>query len=196
MGGRRPMGDSLDEYFLTTDTGILKRLVTGHTARATRAVFLDRDGVINRRIVGGYVTDWSEFHFLQGALEGIARLAAHDASIIVVSNQAGVGKGLLSVNALAEITDGFVSAIQRSGGRIDAVYYCPHTPADDCACRKPKPGLLIEAQRDWGIDLGKSVLLGDSATDAEAGRAAGCEVMLAPDESSLQRAWRWLAGSA
>jgi D-glycero-D-manno-heptose 1,7-bisphosphate phosphatase len=176
-----------------TDTGILKWLANKPPAGARRAIFLDRDGIINQRIVGGYVAEWSEFRFLHGALSGLAGLAARPEAIIVVSNQAGVGKGIIAVNALAEITSRFVSKVQHAGGRIDAVYYCPHTPADECGCRKPKPGLLLEAQRDWGIELGTSVLLGDSGTDMEAGRAAGCEVMLAPDASYLEAAWRWLA---
>jgi len=179
--------------FVRTDTGILKWLVTKPPAGSSRAIFLDRDGIINQRIVGGYVTEWSEFRFLHGALSGLVGLAARPEAIIVVSNQAGVGKGIIAVNALAEITSRFVSKVQHAGGRIDAVYYCPHTPADECGCRKPKPGLLLEAQRDWGIEFGTSVLLGDSGTDMEAGRAAGCEVMLAPDASYLEAAWRWLA---
>lgn len=172
---------------------MLKRLVTRPAFTARRAIFLDRDGVINRRIVGGYVTDWSEFHFLFGALDGVARLAASPSPVIVVSNQAGVGKGLVSVSALGEITRRFVAQVQRAGGRIDAVYYCPHTAADACTCRKPKPGLLLEAARDWAIDLGRSVFLGDSPTDAEAGHAVGCEVMLVPEVADLDAAWRRLA---
>ena len=187
------MNEDIDVDLERTDTGILKRLVTRPPAASSRAIFLDRDGIINQRIVGGYVTEWSEFRFLHGALHGLVTLAARPEAIIVVSNQAGIGKGIMSVNALAEITRRFVSKVQRAGGRIDAVYYCPHTPADECACRKPKPGLLLEAQRDWAIELGKSVLLGDSGTDVEAGRAAGCEVMLAPDASYLDAAWRALA---
>ena len=190
--GRRAMADSLDDYFLTANTGILKRVITAPPAASPRAIFLDRDGIINQRIIGGYVTEWSEFHFLHGALAGLVRLAPSPTPIIVISNQAGIGKGLMSVNALAEITSRMASKIQRAGGRIDAVYYCPHTPADECTCRKPKPGLLLEAQRDWGIALGQSVFLGDSATDMDAGRAAGCEVMLAPDPSYLEAAWRSL----
>jgi D-glycero-D-manno-heptose 1,7-bisphosphate phosphatase len=185
-----------DGQFEITHSGALKWLVVRPPAPSRRAIFLDRDGVINRRIVGGYVTTWSEFHFLAGALDGIARLAAGPSPIIVVSNQAGVGKGLVSVSSLAEITNRFVSTIERAGGRVDAVYYCPHTPADACECRKPKPGLLLEAQRDWGLDLAGSVFLGDSATDAEAGRAAGCEVVLAADDVGLHAAWQRLDARA
>lgn len=192
-GGGRRAADPLDGYFLATNTGMLKRLVTEPPGATARAVFLDRDGVINRRIVGGYVTTWTEFEFLPGAIDGIVRLSAHSDPIIVVSNQAGVGKGLVTVRDLADITRRFVGAIEARGGRIDAVYYCPHTPADDCECRKPRPGILLEARRDWDLDLPTCVLLGDSESDAAAGRAVGCDVLLAADDSQLARAWERLA---
>jgi histidinol-phosphate phosphatase family protein len=191
-----PRDDDSNAYFERTDTGILKRFVARPPAASRCAIVLDRDGVINRRVIGGYVTQWSEFRFLFGALAGLVSIAERPEAIIVASNQAAVGKGLMSVNALGEITDRFVSTVQRAGGRIDAVYYCPHTPADECACRKPRPGLLLEAQRDWRLDLGRSVFLGDSETDMAAGRAAGCEVMLAPEATSLDAAWRRLVDRA
>ena len=180
--------------FEITHSGALRLLVTRPPAASRRAVFLDRDGVINRRIVDGYVATWREFEFLPGAVDGIARLAAHEEAIIVVSNQAGVGKGLVSRHDLAEITSRFVAAIQERGGRIDAVYYCPHTPADGCECRKPQPGLLRQAAGDWDLDLGASVMLGDSDSDAAAARAAGCAVVLASSVPELEAAWRRLDG--
>jgi D-glycero-D-manno-heptose 1,7-bisphosphate phosphatase len=180
--------------FDVTESGALRLFVTRPPAKSARAVFLDRDGVINRRIAGGYVTRWSEFEFLPHAVDGIVHLSAQEATIIVISNQAGVGKGMVAVSALADITRRFVGEIERRGGRIDAVYYCPHTPADECACRKPKPGLLLQAHADWNLDLSGSVMLGDTESDAAAGRAVGCEVLLASDESQLAAAWRWLAG--
>lgn len=193
-GGGRRAADPLDGYFLATSTGMLKRFVTEPPGATARAVFLDRDGVINRRIVGGYVTTWTEFEFLPRATDGIVRLSVHDDPIIVVSNQAGVGKGLVAVSELADITRRFVGEIEAHGGRIDAVYYCPHVPADECECRKPKPGLLLQARRDWDLDLSKCVLLGDSESDAAAGRAAGCRVLLGLDDSGLEAAWDRISG--
>ena len=187
------MSDAPSASFEITHSGALRLLVTHPPAASRRAVFLDRDGVINRRIVGGYVTKWSEFEFLPGAMDGIVRLATRDGPIIVVSNQAGVGKGLVAVSDLAEITSRFVAAIQERGGRIDAVYYCPHTPADDCECRKRKPGLIVQAASDWQLDLRASVMLGDSESDAAAGRAAGCAVILASRASEMDAAWRQLS---
>ena len=186
MDAANGMTDDASAYFVRTDTGILERLETRPPAASGRAIFLDRDGVINRRIVGGYVSRWSEFEFLPGAIEGIVRLSASETPIIVVSNQAGVGKGLIAVSDLADITRRFIAAVEQHGGRIDAVYYCPHTPADECECRKPKPGLLLQAQRDWALELSSSVLLGDSDSDGAAARAAGCRFVLVSGDSSLE----------
>jgi len=142
------------------------------------AVFLDRDGVINRRIHDGYVTRLSEFEFLPDAVPGVRALASLGRPIIVVSNQAGVAKGLVKLRVLEQITSWFVGEIVAGGGRIDAVYYCPHAPADDCQCRKPKPGLFLQAANDFGVDLRQSVMIGDAVSDAEAASSAGVRALL------------------
>jgi D-sedoheptulose 7-phosphate isomerase len=142
------------------------------------AIFLDRDGVINERVAKGYVTSWEQFRFIDGMVEAIASLATLDLPIIVVSNQACIGKGLLNEPALESITRRFVADIQRGGGRVDAVYYCPHRPDEKCGCRKPNPGLLEQAGRDWQIELGRSVMVGDSASDLDAAAAVGCGAIL------------------
>jgi D-glycero-D-manno-heptose 1,7-bisphosphate phosphatase len=142
------------------------------------AIFLDRDGVINQRIVGGYVTSWNEFRLLDGITAVLRELVRFRLPLIVVSNQAGVDKGLMSRANLADITERFVSRFARAGLIIAAVYYCPHSADAGCRCRKPRPGLLLQAARDWRIDLGHSVLIGDSPSDIEAARAAGCRSIL------------------
>ena len=170
-----------DAMFEETATGIL-RLVFGRPAGRTEgAIFLDRDGVINRRIVGGYVTGWSEFEFLPRAIDGIVELQSIHAPIVVISNQAGVGKRLVTVENLNDMTERFVAAVRERGGRIDAVYYCPHAPSAKCACRKPKPGLLLQAASDWGIDLRSSVFVGDSSSDVAAAQAVGARPVLITD---------------
>jgi len=108
----------------------------------------------------------------------LAGLSESGLPIIVVSNQACVGKGLLEPSALVEITNRFVASLRRTGGRIDAVYYCPHTPEENCDCRKPRGGLLSRAARDWALDLRRSVLIGDSISDVQAASAAGCTPIL------------------
>lgn len=134
--------------------------------------------MINERIVGGYVTKWSEFRFVPGIQGVLAELSTLHLPMIVVSNQAGVAKRVLSATGLGDVTNRFVTAIEKAGARIDAVYYCVHGPDERCGCRKPKPGLLLRAGRDWRLDLSRSVLVGDSYSDMEAARAAHCQGIL------------------
>jgi D-glycero-D-manno-heptose 1,7-bisphosphate phosphatase len=142
------------------------------------AIFLDRDGVINERVVDGYVTKWEEFRFIKGMPEAVSSLARLDLPILVVSNQACVGKGLLDEPQLERITRAFVAALEMAGDRVDGVYYCPHRSDERCSCRKPMPGLLQQASRDWRVDLGRSVLVGDSLTDLEAASTVNCRAVL------------------
>lgn len=140
-------------------------------------ILLDRDGVVNQRIVGGYIADWSAFRFVRGIQAALGRLSRLGLPIVVVSNQAGVGKGLVSPSTLRKLTIRFIALLAQAGARIDAVYYCPHTPAQRCGCRKPQPGLLQQAAVDWRLDLRRSVLIGDSVSDLEAARAVGCQAI-------------------
>jgi D-glycero-D-manno-heptose 1,7-bisphosphate phosphatase len=149
-------------------------------------IFLDRDGVINEKIEGSYVTTWEEFRYIDGVRRALLQLSALGLPLIVVSNQAAVGKGLISEETLVEITRRFVSELREAGVEIQAVYYCPHVPQQSCACRKPQPGLLEQAAREWNIDLRNSVMIGDSLTDAQAATAAGCRaVLFSPAKKSL-----------
>jgi D-sedoheptulose 7-phosphate isomerase len=140
-------------------------------------ILLDRDGVINERIVGGYVTEWSEFQFRDGIKRAMASLAELHFPIIVVSNQASIGKRLISYSMLEKITKQFVTELKESGARVDAVYYCPHTPDQNCSCRKPRPGLLEAAAQDWKLDLTRSILIGDSESDLQAARVSNCRAI-------------------
>jgi D-sedoheptulose 7-phosphate isomerase len=149
-----------------------------------RGILIDRDGVINERIVDGYVTEWEHFQFRDGIKRAMASLAELDCPIIVVSNQAGVGKRLISPLALQEITNRFVTTLKESGARVDAVYYCPHTADQNCSCRKPRTGLLEAAARDWKLDLTRSVLIGDSESDLQAARTSNCRAMLVSSHHS------------
>jgi D-glycero-D-manno-heptose 1,7-bisphosphate phosphatase len=144
---------------------------------STPAVFLDRDGVINVNRPD-HVKSWTEFEFLPGALEALARLAALNLPVIVVTNQAIVNRGMVPQPVVDEINCRMAAEIVRAGGRIDAVVYCPHRPEEACQCRKPQPGLLLEAARRYRLDLRRSVLVGDALSDIEAGQAAGCQTIL------------------
>lgn len=144
---------------------------------ACGAVFLDRDGVINENR-SDYVKTWEEFRFLPGALLALRELAATPLRVLVVTNQSAIGRGLTSAETAAEIDDRMRRLVARVGGRIDGVYRCPHTPSDGCECRKPRPGLLLRAAAEWGVDLGRSYCVGDKLTDLDAGAAVGCRGIL------------------
>ncbi len=137
------------------------------------AVFLDRDGTINADRPD-YVKNWGEFQFLPRALDALRMLAKLDAEVIVVTNQSAIGRGKTSQGEVDDLHRRMIAAIEAEGGRVTAVYFCPHTPSDGCNCRKPQPGLLLEAARKHDVDLPRSVLAGDRASDIAAARAAGC----------------------
>lgn len=147
-------------------------------ATARRAVFLDRDGVINENVDGDYVRDWAGFRLLPGSLEAIASLTHAGYPIVVVTNQQGVGKGLMTASEVESIHRGLLAAIGEAGGCVDAVLYCPHLEADGCDCRKPKPGMLRRAAAELELDLAQSIFVGDALSDMEAARAAGCNAVL------------------
>ena len=142
--------------------------------RQQRYILLDRDGVINRRIPNGYVTSWEQFSFLPGALEGLRLLAQNNFTTLVISNQACVGRGLLSSQNLDVLTQRFLLEVALAGGNITHVYYCRHTEYDHCNCRKPLPGLINYAKADFHFLPSETFLVGDSESDLQAAAAAGC----------------------
>lgn len=143
-----------------------------------RAVFLDRDGVINRKAAGGgYVTRWEDFHFLPGVAEAISLLTRAGWSVIVISNQRCVAKGLLTIAELETIHRKMLEELAKAGAKLDGIYYCPHDKEPPCACRKPSPGMLLTAAQEHQIDLTSSWMVGDSESDLEAGKRAGCRTV-------------------
>jgi D-glycero-D-manno-heptose 1,7-bisphosphate phosphatase len=142
------------------------------------AIFIDRDGVINCRRPDDYVLDWSQFLFVPGMRDALKQLASLGLPMIVISNQAAVGKGLLDAARLQEITARMRQELLLNGTPLAAAYYCIHRADENCGCRKPKPGLLHEAANDFRIDLQRSIFIGDSETDVQAARAAGCQPVL------------------
>jgi len=145
---------------------------SNEVSRLQPAVFLDRDGVLieNRP---DYVRSWQDLVPLPGALGSLARLSALPLRIVIVTNQSAVGRGLLPLATAHEINRRLVDQVVAAGGRIDGVYLCPHLPGSGCACRKPAPGLILQAATELHLDLPSSVLIGDSVTDIQAGKAAG-----------------------
>jgi D-glycero-D-manno-heptose 1,7-bisphosphate phosphatase len=138
-------------------------------------ILLDRDGVLNRRASDhDYIRRVDEFVWLPGALEAGRILGRLGRPLIVVSNQRGVARGLVTSDQLTAIEARMQADARASAWSIDAFYYCPHDHSDACGCRKPAPGLLLRAAREFDGDLRRSVLVGDSESDVEAGRAVGC----------------------
>ena len=142
-----------------------------------RAIFLDRDGVINANRAD-HVKSWEEFAFLPGAFDALKRIAASDFAILVTTNQAAIARGLTTDAAVREIHEHMSTEVARAGGRIDAVYYCPHLPDENCDCRKPRPGLYTRGAREWEIDLARSYVVGDAMADIAAAQAIGAAPIL------------------
>jgi len=163
---------------------ILFREING--AAKGPAIFIDRDGVINCRRPGDYVLDWSQFVFIPGIREALKQLSSLGLPMIIISNQAAVGKGLLDPAGLEEITARMNEALLVDGTSLAAAYYCTHRIEDHCPCRKPKPALLLSAAADFNIDLTRSIFIGDSDTDVQAARAAGCASVLFGSDVTLR----------
>jgi D-glycero-D-manno-heptose 1,7-bisphosphate phosphatase len=139
-----------------------------------KLLILDRDGTINEDSPD-YVKSPEEWLPLPGALEAIARLNHAGWHVVIASNQSGLGRGLFDVSTLNAMHAKMHQLLGQVGGRVDAVFYCPHAPEAGCRCRKPEPGLFEQIGERYGIDLRGVPVLGDTVNDALAGRAAGCE---------------------
>lgn len=145
----------------------------------TWTIFLDRDGVINERIPNSYIKNKKEFIFLPGVKEAIKKLSEFFNRIIVVTNQQGIGKGLITENQAEDINKFMISEIKKSGGRIDKVYVCPDLASSDNNCRKPNPNMAIQAKKEFPeIDFHKSIMIGDSISDMEFGKNLGMKTIL------------------
>ena len=140
-------------------------------------VILDRDGVINLNS-DQYIKTPEEWVPVPGSLEAIARLCRADFRVVLATNQSGISKGLLSMETLNKINNKMMAEVQEKGGRIDAIFLCPHSPEDNCNCRKPKPGLLLEIGERLGASLLGVPFVGDSASDIYAANAVGAQPIL------------------
>jgi len=154
-------------------TDLQRPLLDLKTIDRSWTLFLDRDGVINEERVDHYVLNPDEFHFAEGALDAFQILAQRFGKIVIVSNQRGVGKGLMSENDLAEVHKKMQAEISNAGGRIDKIYYCTDVN-DTHSNRKPNPGMALQATIDFPeINLSKSIIVGNKPSDMKFGRAAG-----------------------
>ncbi len=138
-----------------------------------RVVFLDRDGVINRDSPD-YIKNWSEFEFLPGALNALKQLTDNGFKTILITNQSAINRGLTTLDAIEHIHQMLRQTVQAAGGRIQDIFFCPHRPDQNCACRKPKPGLILRAAHQYNLDLARTVMVGDNVKDIQCARNAGC----------------------
>lgn len=159
-----------------------------------KPVFLDRDGVINVDSPD-YIKTPDEFHPIAGSLEAIARWSGAGYAVVLITNQSGLARGIITSRALAEIHSRLEDAVVALGGRIQSILICPHLPDDGCACRKPRTGLLERASRELGLVVRGAPMIGDRRSDLEAARAAGCRPILVrtgqgrATEATLDSSW-------
>ena len=158
---------------------ILEHLLCSYLRELLRvkAIFLDRDGVIceNR---DDYVKSWKEFVWIPGSKKALMRLSSNGYITIVITNQSAVGRRIFSPQTVEEIHQRMEKEITQTGGKIEKIYYCPHKPEDGCTCRKPKPGLLLQAASDFELDFRSSYFIGDTITDIEMGHKVGCKTIM------------------
>jgi D-glycero-D-manno-heptose 1,7-bisphosphate phosphatase len=146
------------------------------------AVFLDRDGTVIAD--AGYPRDPAEVTFLPGAVDALRRLGDAGFALVVVSNQSGIGRGLVTQEQADAVHRRFLALLAEQGIELTGAFYCPHAPDEGCECRKPAPGLICRAAAELSLDLGRSYMVGDKQTDVETGRRAGCEGLLLPENGN------------
>jgi D-glycero-D-manno-heptose 1,7-bisphosphate phosphatase len=155
------------------------------------AIFLDRDGVIIKNR-SSYIREWSQVKIFKPALDALVILSKQPYPIVIVTNQSAVGRNLISLSQANEINCRLMLEVEKAGGRIDAVYMCPHLPDANCPCRKPKPGLFYQAAQEMALDLTNSIMIGDALTDIQAARNAGigqvCLVLTGRGKAQLELA--------
>lgn len=143
-----------------------------------KTLFLDRDGVINERIPDAYINHWDDFRFCRKAIEALQILRKQFDYLLIVTNQQGIGKGILTVQQLEELHQQMETVLRQSGVAIDGIYYCGDLKSKQPNCRKPKPAMALSAQRDFpSIDFEQAVMVGDSISDLQFGRNLGMKTI-------------------
>ena len=153
-----------------------------------RAIFLDRDGVLihNR---AKYIRSWDEVKIYPFTFKAISALRKFQHKIIILTNQSAIGRGFVDTKTIDEINQKLKDRIEANGGRIDGIYLCPHAPQDHCDCRKPKPGLVYQAQKDFDIDLENSWLIGDAYSDLQTGVNSGIKNLILLQTGRGKKQW-------
>ena len=150
----------------------------------TKAFFLDRDGVINQERKD-YVKKLDEFNILEKISDAINIIKNHGFLVIIITNQSAINRKLLSEEMLNKIHEKLQIYLKKHNTLFDKIYFCPHTPSENCECRKPKPGLIIQAINDFNIDVSQSFMIGNSKTDIEAAKSVGCKGILLKNNQTL-----------
>ncbi len=140
-------------------------------------VLLDRDGVVNQDS-DDFIKSPQEWQPIPRSIEAISLLNQHGYKIIIITNQSGLQRGLFDLDTLRQIHAKMCRLVEKQGGKIEAIYFCPHGPDDDCCCRKPKPGLLQKFSKDYNTKLDNIFFIGDSLKDIQAGKSVGAEMLL------------------
>jgi D-glycero-D-manno-heptose 1,7-bisphosphate phosphatase len=146
----------------------------------TPAVFLDRDGTLIEDL--GYPREPERIRLLDGVGAGLRTLRDAGFALVVISNQSGIGRGIIDPAEATAVHDRFITLLGAEQVQLDATHYCPHAPSDGCDCRKPEPTMLVRAAADLDISLGDSFMVGDKLSDAQAGHRAGCRTILLGDD--------------
>jgi D-glycero-D-manno-heptose 1,7-bisphosphate phosphatase len=152
-----------------------------------KCVFFDRDGVVNEPSDDYFLKSWDEFRFMPGFIESLRVAQEKGYVAVIITNQQGVGKGLTSVEMLDQIHTQLIAELAGLGLELLDVYYCPHLAEEGCACRKPKPGMILDASKKYNLNVGASWMVGDRERDIESGHAAGCRaIRVADDETAAE----------
>jgi histidinol-phosphate phosphatase family protein len=173
-----------DTYYSVSDPKRLK--LTCEYLKPKKIILIDRDGVINEKAPKGeYITKWSDFSFISETVEGLRHLSEDGFQFIVISNQAGIGRGVVSADSVQKINEKMIAVLKRKGIQILQVYLCPHHWEDECECRKPKPGMFFQAAKEWLLRLDNTFFIGDDYRDCQAAYNAGCKCIFLGIKSNL-----------
>lgn len=153
--------------------------------KMNKAIFLDRDGIINIERKD-YVKTVEEFVLIDGIFDAIKLIKDKGYLVIIITNQSAINRKIIDESDLQKIHDVLFKQAKKQNIKIDGIYFCPHIPDENCECRKPKPGMILKAAKEFQIDLKKSIMIGDSNTDIEAAKQAGCNGILVKNTGSLK----------
>ena len=157
----------------------MKQKESNSNKRKISAFFLDRDGVINQNAKEhDYIKTWKEFKFYSNTLDALKMIQKSKIPTFIITNQRGISRQLMNEDDLTDIHTKMLAEIINYGGNIKEIYVCPHGHEDECKCRKPNPGMILQAAKEHSINLDEAVLIGDTKSDILAGQAAGCKTVL------------------